>query len=50
MCRYRLRHLLENAFLQLQFWRKIATRYAKNLSSFLVGVPIRRLVWWLRIS
>jgi len=27
---YRLRHFIENAFLQLKRWRGIATRYAKN--------------------
>ncbi len=35
---YRLRHLVENAFLQLKRWRGIATRYAKNTSSFLASV------------
>ena len=29
---YRLRHLLENAFLHLKRWRGIAARYAKNTS------------------
>jgi transposase len=38
---YRLRHLVENAFLHLKRWRGIATRYAKNLSSFLAAVHIR---------
>jgi transposase len=27
---YKLRHLVENAFLKLKKWRRIATRYAKN--------------------
>ena len=27
---YKLRHLVENAFLHLKKWRGIATRYAKN--------------------
>ena len=31
---YRVRHLVENAFLHLKGWRGIATRYAKNVSSF----------------
>ena len=38
---YRLRHLLENAFLHLKHWRGIAARYAKNTSSFLAAVQIR---------
>ncbi|HEY3328212.1 MAG TPA: IS5 family transposase, partial [Novimethylophilus sp.] len=47
---YRHRHLVENAFLLLKRWRGIATRYAKNLSSFLAAVQIRCLVLWLGIS
>jgi transposase len=38
---YRLRHLVENAFLHLKRWRGIATRYAKNTDSFLAAVQIR---------
>ena len=34
---YRLRHLVENAFLHLKRWRGIATRYAKNTASFLAA-------------
>lgn len=47
---YRQRHLVENAFLQIKQWRGIATRYAKNLSSFLAAAQIRCLALWLRIS
>ena len=47
---YRQRHLVENAFLQIKQWRGIATRYAKNLPSFLAAVQIRCLTLWLRIS
>ena len=46
---YRQRHLVENAFLQIKQWRGIATRYAKNLASFLAAAQIRCLVLWLRI-
>ena len=39
---YKLRHLVENAFLHLKRWRGIATRgYAKNTASFLAAVHIR---------
>ena len=31
---YKIRHLVENAFLHLKRWRGIATRYAKNSKSF----------------
>jgi len=47
---YKCRHLVENAFLHLKGWRGIATRYAKNVASFLAAVQIRCLVLWLRIS
>ena len=47
---YRQRHLVENAFLHIKQWRGIATRYAKNLASFLAAAQIRCLVLWLKIS
>ena len=47
---YRLRHLVENAFLHLKRWRGIATRYAENLSSFLAAVHIRCIALWASIS
>jgi transposase len=47
---YRLRHLVENAFLHLKRWRGIATRYAKNTASFLAAVHIRCLALWFDIS
>lgn len=47
---YRLRHLVENAFLHIKQWRGVATRYAKNLASFLAIIQIRCLTLWLNIS
>ena len=47
---YRLRHLVENAFLHLKRWRGIATRYAKNTTSFLAAVQIRCIALWASIS
>ena len=44
---YRLRHLVENAFLWIKRWRGIATRYAKHSTSFLAAVQIRCLAIWL---
>jgi len=38
---YKLRHLVENAFLYLKRWRGVATRYAKNAASFLAAIHIR---------
>jgi len=46
---YRLRHLVENAFLHLKRWRGIATRYAKNTTSFLAAVQIRCIALWSAI-
>ena len=45
---YKLRHLVENAFLHLKQWRGIATRYAKNASSFLAAVHIRCIAIWAK--
>jgi transposase len=46
---YKLRHLVENAFLHLKRWRGIATRYAKNTASFLAAVHIRCIAIWVNI-
>jgi len=46
---YKLRHLVENAFLWLKRWRGIATRYAKNTASFLAAVQIRCIAIWLNV-
>ena len=46
---YRLRHLVENAFLHLKRWRGIATRYAKNTASFLAAAQIRCIALWANI-
>ena len=43
---YKIRRLVEKAFLHLKRWRGIATRYCKNLSSFLASVQIRCLAVW----
>ena len=47
---YKLRHLVENAFLAIKRWRGIATRYAKNKSSFLAAMQIRCILLWAKIS
>jgi transposase len=38
---YSSRHLVENVFPRLKRWRRIATRYVKNLTSFVGTMPIR---------
>jgi transposase len=47
---YKLRRLVENAFLMLKQWRGIATRYAKNTGSFLAAVRIRSLLHWAKLQ
>jgi len=47
---YKLRHLVENAFLHLERWRGIATRYAKCSASFLAALQIRCVALWIAIS
>lgn len=47
---YKLRHLVENAFLYLKRWRGIATRYAKNSASFLAAIHIRCIALAISIS
>jgi transposase len=46
---YKLRHLVEKAFLHIKRWRGIATRYAKNTASFLSAVQIRCIAIWAHI-
>ncbi len=45
---YKQRHLVENAFMHLKQWRGVATRYAKNLSSFVAAVQIGCMTLWLK--
>lgn len=47
---YKHRHLVENAFMHLKRWRGIATRYAKNTTSFLAAIQIRCIVLWAGFS
>jgi len=46
---YKLRHLVENAFLLLKRWRGIAARCAKNAASFIAAVQIRCIPIWLLV-
>ena len=45
---YKARHLVENAFLEIKRWRSLATRYAKNSSSFLAAIHIRCFIMWAK--
>ena len=46
---YENRYQVEKAFLKLKRWRGIATRYAKNTSSYIAAVQICCMYLWLRI-
>ena len=46
---YKMRHLVENAFLHLKRWRGIATRYCKNTASFLAAVQCCCIFLWAKI-
>ena len=46
---YKLRHLIENAFLHLKRWRGIATRYVKRSDSFIAAIQIRCIALWAAV-
>ena len=46
---YKMRHLVENAFLHLKRWRGIATRYSKNTASFIAAIQIRSILLWANL-
>jgi len=46
---YKIRHLVENAFLKLKQWRGVATRYAKTTTAFIGAVTVRCLFLWLKV-
>jgi transposase len=47
---YKLRHLVENAFLKLKRLRGVAARYAKSTSAFRGAVVIASILQWLRLA
>ena len=46
---YKLRHLVENSFLEFKQWRGVATRYAKNSLSYLAICQIRAMAIWTKL-
>ena len=46
---YKIRHLVENAFLHLKRWRGIATHYAKTTASFMAAIQIRCIALWANV-
>ena len=45
---YKLRHLVENGFLEFKQWRGVATRYAKRTASYLAICQLRAVMVRLR--
>ena len=46
---YKLRHLVENGFLEFKQWRGIATRYAKRATSYLAACQLRAVMIWSKL-
>ena len=46
---YKLRHLVENGFLEFKQWRGIATRYAKRSASYLAACQLRAAIIWTKL-
>jgi transposase len=46
---YKLRHLVENAFLKLKGFREVATRYVKTTSYFRGAVVMSAIRLWLKV-
>ena len=46
---YRLRHLVENGFLEFKQWRGVATRYAKRTASYLAACQLRAVMIWSKL-
>ena len=46
---YKLRHLVENCFLSLKCWRRIATRYTKTSEAFIAAAHVRCIAIWVAI-
>jgi len=45
---YRQRNIIERMFCRLKDWRRIATRYDRNLKSFMSAVALAAaVIWWL---
>ncbi len=46
---YRLRHLVENGFLDFKQWRGVATRYARRTASYLAACQLRAVMIWTKL-
>ena len=46
---YKVRHLVENGFLEFKQWRGIATRYAKRTASYLAARQLQAVMIWSKL-
>ncbi len=46
---YKLRHLVENGFLEFKQWHGVATRYAKRTASYLAICQLRAVMIWSKL-
>jgi transposase len=45
---YRQRNVIERMFCRLKDWRRIATRFDRNLKSFMGAIALAAaVIWWL---
>ena len=45
---YKQRNIIERMFCRLKDWRRIATRYDRNLKTFLGAIALAAaVIWWL---
>lgn len=45
---YRNRNVVERCFLRLKQWRRVATRYDKNVSCYQAWITLANIIIWLR--
>jgi transposase len=45
---YKQRNIIERMFCRLKDWRRIATRFDRNLKTFMAAIALAAIViWWL---
>ena len=45
---YRQRNIIERMFCRLKDWRRIATRFDRNITNFIAAIALAAaVIWWL---
>ncbi|MDB5363692.1 MAG: transposase domain protein, partial [Rhodospirillales bacterium] len=44
---YKQRNIIERMFCRIKDWRRVATRYDRNLKTFISTIAIATVIWWL---